>query len=299
MALPALRAGILLTTAAAATGTLLYEHHEPFRHWADDVSGRASAAWVGLKEEIRELRDDIENHASRRREAPMGSRAGQWEGVGAGPWRRGRRRRSDGSRSGECNRRDERQGWDEAEVKRATGVEGNEGLRRRRSLHETSLDPEKIAREAMASEAVLEHESEGQGDSETHALRSPSSTETLRSAQGQFLDAAREHAILTPTTSASSTSTIDADDASMSVVSAPSEESIDEDVVMTPTESDAGVWTPHSGMMTPTSSTGGEFVDFEEVEEGDEARSQTAGREDAVSEGSSEWSDVEEEATKQ
>ena len=296
MAIPALRATILLTTATAAAGTLLYEKHEPFREWADDVGGRAQAAWVGIKEELRELKDDIEGHAQRRREPPMGARSDQWEGVngenrGRGPWRR--RRRSSGTDRG--------RGVDAATAS-ANDVESKAGpeLRKRRgSVHEGQMTPTQTSVAATEVEKILSIDA-NEAAHVTHEDDRDLSTSRMSFVSARddtvedMISNNDSEPVLTPT------STIAPEDesiASMSVISAPSEADA-------PSE-DLGVLTPTSGMMTPTSSHAEEFPRYEELrrelERQEEAmsdgRNETAGSEvdvdDVKSEsGMSEWSSV-------
>ena len=275
MAIPALRAGILLTAGTVAVTAALYENHEPFREWADDVRGRAEAAWIGLKADVEEFREDLQNRG-RRREAAWGARSGQWEGVSGGrdieiqrPWRR--RTRKSRSGSGEDREVTEATGT-------ATGVESADaGVRRRRpSVHEGQFDVEKMAEAAIGAEEVLDME----------GTKSRTSTETMRSAEDGDL---RERAPLTSDTESSDAMDMESHDG-MSIVSAPSEmaeytpaASEEASVIMTPR---SGPMTPttEAGVMTPTSSTADELIDFDELrrlaEESDDGRSQTAGREE-------------------
>lgn len=266
MAVPVLRAGILVTVSAVAVGAALYENHEPFRDWADDVKGRAEAAWIGLKSDLKELHEDIQSH-TRRREAPWGAQSGQWEGVGGGrdveihgPWRRRRRSTSHTS--------EEREVKQEAQ---ASGVDANEQkpeestVRRRRGSttpHEERLDRDKIAAGALADEEILQnsaHESYEEG-------RSRASTETLRSVE----EINHGSAMLTPTTSASDMMDVE-DVASVSGLSAVSGASRASFV-----EGDQGIMTPSgSGVLTPTSSSADELIDLNELRAEADVRSET------------------------
>ena len=285
MAVPLIRGTLLATTTAVALGAALYEHHEPFRHWADDVCGRAEAAWVGLKSDIKEFQDDVREEGRRRRHAWGTRRASQWEGADIevqGPWRR--RRRSRPAEASEGN---------------STGTAANEQsggntVRRRRGSmtpHEQQLNPETIAASAIEEEEILHNDPDETG--------SRASTDTLRSAE----EITHGSAMLTPTSTLDAESVdVDNDAASISGMSTPSEM---QEVIETRSVSDMsaandveGVLTPvGSGILTPTSSTADELIDFNELrsESGTDGASEEI-MEDARSEvsGVSEWSRISE-----